>query len=343
MTTALRRPEPVTIDAFDAFVEAQADTTLFELVEGVIVMMTNPTEVHEQIAGNIGAPLKLAMDARGCRTYQGGMRVQRSDDPRDTDKTRPDVVVRCGRWARRPTSPTRWSWSKCSRPRRSTSIAGRSSISTSRSRPIRHIAFIYQDQMRVEHYRRGEQGFELEVFTQPGRVASLRSGRISHRSRPHLLRRDDLGRRRTASLMLERLEDRHSDPRLRRRRAVRGAACASGQPGARHHGRHQGPARQVRLHAHGAGRLQRRAQSRRLRRAPFHGHHRGRQVAARPGDGLDAGRPRPSSACTSWRTRSAASSTATPTARCTARPSPARPSTAPCTRATSPASRSSTG
>ena len=55
---------------------------------------------------------------------------------------------------------------------------------------------------------------------------------------------------------------------------------------------------------------------------------------------VDQGR---SSACTSSRTRSAASSTATPTARCTARPSPARPSTAPCTRATSPASRSSTG
>jgi Uma2 family endonuclease len=29
---------------------------------------------------------------------------------------------------------------------------------------LRHIALIYQDQMRVEHYRRGEQGFELEVL-----------------------------------------------------------------------------------------------------------------------------------------------------------------------------------
>ena len=96
MATALRRAEPVTIEAFDTFVEAQADTVMFELVEGVIVMMTNPTETHEQIAGNIGAPLKLAMDGRGCRTYQGGMRVQRSDDPKDTDKMRPDVVVRCG-------------------------------------------------------------------------------------------------------------------------------------------------------------------------------------------------------------------------------------------------------
>ena len=39
--TAQRRIDPMTIEAFDTFVEAQADTALFELVEGVIVMMTN--------------------------------------------------------------------------------------------------------------------------------------------------------------------------------------------------------------------------------------------------------------------------------------------------------------
>ena len=33
MTPAVRRPEPVTIEAFDRFVDAQADTALFELVE----------------------------------------------------------------------------------------------------------------------------------------------------------------------------------------------------------------------------------------------------------------------------------------------------------------------
>lgn len=87
----------MTIEAFDAFVEAQADTAMFELVDGALVMMSNPTETHEQIASNIGAPLKLAMDVRGCRCYQGGMRVQRSDDTRETDKARPDVVVRCGK------------------------------------------------------------------------------------------------------------------------------------------------------------------------------------------------------------------------------------------------------
>lgn len=167
MTTALRRAEPVTVEGFDAFVGAQGDTALFELVEGVIVMMTNPTEVHEQIAGNIGAPLKLAMDARGCRTYQGGMRVQRSDDPRDTDKTRPDVVVRCGAVG---------AGSYITDPLVIIEVLSPSTIDVDRgpkldfykSLPtVRHIAFIYQDQMRVEHYRRAEQGFELEVLKRP--------------------------------------------------------------------------------------------------------------------------------------------------------------------------------
>ena len=45
----------------------------------------------------------------------------------------------------------------------------------------------------------------------------------------------------------------------------------------------------MRLHPHGPGRLQRRAAQGRLDRAPFHGHHRGRQMAAPPGARLDAG------------------------------------------------------
>ena len=165
--TALRHPEPVTIGAFDTFVAAQADTTLFELVEGVIVMMTNPTEVHEQITANIGAPLKFAMDPRGCRTYQCGIRVQRSDDSRDTDKPRPDIVVRCGAVG---------SKTYITDPLVVVAVLSPSTMDVDRgpkldfykSLPtVRHIAFIYQDQTRVEHYRRGEQGFELEVLTRP--------------------------------------------------------------------------------------------------------------------------------------------------------------------------------
>ena len=187
MTTAVRRPEPVSIEAFGRFVDAQADTALFELVEGVIVMMTNPTETHEQIAANIGAPLKLAMDARGCRTYQGGMRVQRSDDPRETDKTRPDVVVRCGAIGAKTYVTDPLVVIEVLSPSMGADPAGLTPDSNAgcemgsdpqgltpakldfyKSLPtIRHIALIYQDQMRVEHYRRGEQGFELEVLKRP--------------------------------------------------------------------------------------------------------------------------------------------------------------------------------
>lgn len=166
MTTAQRRPGPVTIDAFDSFIKAQADTAEFELVEGIIVMMTNPTEVHEQIASNIGAPLKLAMDARGCRTYQGGIRVQRSDDTRDTDKARPDLVVRCGAVGGKTYITDPLVVVEVLSP--STMDVDRGSkLDFYKSLPtIRHIALVYQDQMRVEHYRRGEQGFELEVLKQ---------------------------------------------------------------------------------------------------------------------------------------------------------------------------------
>ena len=164
MSTAARQLDLVTIETVDAIVEAQADTALFELVNGVIVMMSNPTETHEQIAGNIGAPLKLAMDTRGCRTYQGGIRVQRSEDLSGNDKTRPDVVVRCG---------PRSSRTFITDPLVIFDVILPSSIDFDRGRKLefyqsipttRHIVLVYQDQMRVEHYLRASQGFELDVL-----------------------------------------------------------------------------------------------------------------------------------------------------------------------------------
>lgn len=173
MTFAFRQPASVTIENFDAFVEAQADTAEFELVEGAIVMMANPTETHEQIASNIGAPLKLAMDARGCRTYQGGIRVQRSDDNRETDKTRPDVVVRCGEGSGK---------TYITDPLVIVEVLSPSTIDIDRGpkldfykslATVRHIALVYQDQMRVEHYRRTETGFDFEVLKTPADKLAL--------------------------------------------------------------------------------------------------------------------------------------------------------------------------
>ena len=96
-------------------------------------------------------------------------------------------------------------------------------------------------------------------------------------------------------MIMERHADprhRHPDPRRRRRRPVRGAARQEGAAGARRHHRGEGPARQMRLHPHGAGRLQRRAVGGGFRRAAFHGHHPRRRLAQPAGAGVAAGRDR---------------------------------------------------
>lgn len=169
MATALKRPEPVTIEAFDAFIETKGDDSrLYELIDGVIVMMSNPTESHEQIAGNIGAPLKLAMDKRNCRTYQGGMRVQLSEKASGIDKTKPDVLVRCGSAASTKTYVTD--------PLVVVEVLSPSTIDFDRGAKLdfykvvptmTHIVLVYQDQLRVEHYQRTPSGFELQVLKKP--------------------------------------------------------------------------------------------------------------------------------------------------------------------------------
>lgn len=159
----------VTILEFDSFLEAQQDDTLWELVEGGIVAMTNPSQRHEQIAGNIGAPLKLELRARGCRVFQGGIRIQSSDDQRGTNKPRPDVLVQCG--------PVHDERNYVTDPLVIVAVLSSSTMDRDRGPKLRfyqtrlptlrHIALVYQDQMRVEHYRQMENGWHVEVLTAP--------------------------------------------------------------------------------------------------------------------------------------------------------------------------------
>jgi Uma2 family endonuclease len=64
MARAAERLRKVTIAEFDEIAEKATEARDCELIDGEIVMMTNPAETHEQIASNIGARLKLAMDSR---------------------------------------------------------------------------------------------------------------------------------------------------------------------------------------------------------------------------------------------------------------------------------------
>ena len=167
MAESAQQPTSLTIADYDRFVAAQADDREWELVEGELVMMSNPTENHEQIAGNVGAPLKLAMDAAGCRSYQGSMRVQRSDDSRGRDKTGPDIVVRCGPRLNRTSVTDPLVVVEVLSPSTMDHDRG-GKLKFYKSLPtLRHIALIYQDQMRVEHYERTDEGWRLDVLTSP--------------------------------------------------------------------------------------------------------------------------------------------------------------------------------
>ncbi len=167
MAQAAEQVRKMTIAEFDDFLTGIAEGREYELIDGELVMMTNPTETHEQIAANIAAPLKLAMDRRGCRTYQGGMRVQAGHDSSARDKYRPDVVVRCG-----PSENKTYIID----PLIVIEVLSPSTIDYDRGRKllfckdlptIQHIVLAYSDQMRLEHYARSAEGWRLTVLTSP--------------------------------------------------------------------------------------------------------------------------------------------------------------------------------
>ncbi len=167
MAEAARKGRKYTVQEFDDFVAQVGDSVIYELMDGEIVAMSNPTETHEQIASNIGARLKLAMDGRGCRSYQGGMMVQASDDASSGNKFRPDVVVRCG-----PSQNRTW----ITDPVVVVEVLSPSTIDIDRTTKLafyrqlpslRHIVLAYSDSMRIEHYEREGDGWKLQVIVDP--------------------------------------------------------------------------------------------------------------------------------------------------------------------------------
>lgn len=129
--------------------------------------MTTPTEVHEQVVSDAGAPLKRAMDALGCQACFGGVRVQRSDNARGIDKPKPAIMVRCGRIGARNYATDPFIVAEVLSP--STMDVDRGDkLRFYKALPtLRHIALAYQDQMRAEHYRKPDEGWPTEVLTLP--------------------------------------------------------------------------------------------------------------------------------------------------------------------------------
>jgi Uma2 family endonuclease len=170
MSQATVLPPPVTVAAFDEFLTRQRDDERWELVDGRILAMTSPSLDHAEIVGNVSAALRLAMPSdRRCRVTTGDVRVQVSDDARGVYAPVPDVMVWCG--------PKDGGRNYVVTPLVVVEVLSPSNMDTDRGaklrfyktgpQTLRHIALIYQDQMRVELYNRTDLGWELFTLTRP--------------------------------------------------------------------------------------------------------------------------------------------------------------------------------
>jgi len=170
MSHAVALPPPVTIAAFDAFLEGERDDSRWELIDGEIVAMTNPSLDHAEIVANIASALRPVMPAdRRCRVTAGDVRVQMSDDLRGIYAPRPDVMVWCG--------PKEGSRNFVTTPQIIVEVLSQSNMDHDRGAKLRlyktgfptlrQIVLVYQDQMRVECCERTDIGWELLTLTRP--------------------------------------------------------------------------------------------------------------------------------------------------------------------------------
>ncbi|OYU90864.1 MAG: hypothetical protein CFE29_08575 [Bradyrhizobiaceae bacterium PARB1] len=160
-----------TIDEFDRIMEqAPEGADRYELVDGHVVAMGNPTLIHEQIVSNIAAPLHTAVRPGGCSAITGNMRVSATDDRSAKNKFKPDILVRCG-----PVNTRDY----VTDPVVIVEVLSPSTMDRDRGvklefykqmPTIQHIVLAYADSPRIEHYFRSEEGWDREVLLAPEHV-----------------------------------------------------------------------------------------------------------------------------------------------------------------------------
>lgn len=175
MSHAIDHPPPVMIAEFDRFLETQHGDARYELIGGEIVAMTSPTIAHAVIVGNIGRPLGTLMRSRDCYVAQGGIYVQSRAGGEGGNKPRPDVVAFCG--------PVDMRRNFVTNPLVVVEVLSPSNMDADRGAKLRfyktalpmlqHIALVYLDQVRVEHFRRIDAGWSMDPLVTPDAVLWL--------------------------------------------------------------------------------------------------------------------------------------------------------------------------
>ena len=129
----------------------------FELLAGVPVAMAPATLRHDVIASNIQASLQRQISARGCRSHRdAGLASAETAD----FLPQPDVMVRCGpvddrrRWVSDPVVVI-----EVLSPSTMADDRGYKLARYLKDFPsLRHVALVYQDEVRVECWSRDREG-----------------------------------------------------------------------------------------------------------------------------------------------------------------------------------------
>jgi Uma2 family endonuclease len=159
-TKAMSRPalseQLFTVDDYLAFADARPRER-YALLAGVPVAMAPPSYRHQKICGNLDRAIYRQIAARGCDVVQNTGIAQSSEADFLPE---PDVMVRCGpidgrrRWVNDPIVVI-----EVLSPSTMTDDRGyKLSAYQSQFESLRHIALVYQNEVRIETWARQEDG-----------------------------------------------------------------------------------------------------------------------------------------------------------------------------------------
>lgn len=152
MSLALRRAPPMRVAEFLEMIRHRPDEERWELLDGEAVLMSPPTERHQEIVSNLVGALRPLAAKFGCRVLPGiGLRNDFVDDYAPI----PDIVVRRG-----PRIPDGYARD----PLIIVEVLSPSTINNDRGRKaafyqglqtLRAYLIVYSDEARIELWSRG--------------------------------------------------------------------------------------------------------------------------------------------------------------------------------------------
>ena len=173
MASAL--PRPWTVDEFLDWEREQAER--YELVDGVVRMMTGASNAHAAVKGNVYASLRGLIPAP-CRVFVDGPKVVTA-----SASLYPDVVVTC--------APVVMTDDTVREPRLIAEVLSRTTAHHDRSTKwlayreiasLVHYLLVWQDVRRVELFSRRGAGWDLVILEPPAtiEISALGCSATSH-------------------------------------------------------------------------------------------------------------------------------------------------------------------